>query len=215
MKRKIVLSLLLVLFMGMKVLSQTYVFQAKQKGSKKWGYAKIDGEIIIEPKFFTNFEFTEEGYALVMYKTRFAIINLRGETIVTEVKKVKPMTNYIVGLVWAEKYTPGPNGLGVCPFSDGYLVVTENKKWGCISPDGKIAIPIKYDRLTIFNKGYALAQSDNKFFVMDKEGTEIPVDVQNIVEIRHFSEGLGMIQMKGEKWGFVDKTGKNMHYTPI
>ena len=63
MKKKIVFSLLLVLLMEPTVLSQTYVFQVIQMGSKNWGYAGLDGKLIIEPKFKVSNEFSEQGNA--------------------------------------------------------------------------------------------------------------------------------------------------------
>ena len=193
MKRKIIFSVILVLLMGSTVLAQTYVFQVIQKGSKNWGYAGLDGKLIIEPKFKASNKFSEQGSALVVSRNVYSIINLQAEVITTEVK-VRPYVNTWTGAAKS--------------FSDGYLVVTEYEKWGCLSYDGKLTIPIKYDRLTDFNGGYALAELDKKFYVLDKKGTETPVDAPDIKEIKHFSEGLGIIEVKGKKWGFVDDNGK-------
>lgn len=191
---KIILSSVLVLILGSMVLSQTYVFQAQLLGSKYWGYAGIDGQFIIEPKFKICTDFTEEGVALVVYKNVFSVINLEGEIIDCQVNKMRPYINSWTGVPTS--------------FSDGYLVIVENDKWGCINYEGKLVIPFKYDKLTDFNGGFALAEYDKKFFVIDKQGTETPVNAEKIKEIRHFSEGMGIIEVKGGKWGFVDSTGQ-------
>lgn len=204
MKNKTAFSLFLILFMGSTALSQSYVFPVKQKGSKKWGYASLDGNVIIEPRFSEGSGFTEQGYALVLSKRSFSIINIRGEVIETEVDKVRPFMDPAPPI--ASKYYSIWNY--VHTFSDGYLVVSQNKKWGCLGPNGNTKIPAKYNRLTDFYGDYALAELNKKFFVVNIEGNEIPVDMHGIKEIKHFSEGLGIIEVKGEKWGFVDSNGK-------
>ncbi len=87
-------------------------------------------------------------------------------------------------------------------------MVTDNGKWGALDAKGKIAIPVKYDQLTDFNSGYALAELKGKFFVVSKSGTETPVKASGIRAIKKFSEGLGIIEVNGELWGFVDADGK-------
>lgn len=194
MKNKIAFSLVIVLLFWSNVMSQTYVFQVTEKGSKGWGYADLDGKVIIEPRFKISYEFSNEGCALVLDKRKFFIVNLKGEIVNTKVEKVKPYVDAWTGVV---------NG-----FSDGYLVVQENKKWGCLSTDGEIAVPLKYDRIMDFKDGYSLAILDKKIFIVDKRGTEVLVDVPGIVAVKHFSEGLGMIKDEGGKWGFIDVNGK-------
>lgn len=196
MKRNIVFSIVLFLYLGSTVFSQSYVFQFRHKGSKYWGYASTDGKIFIEPKFKLSSPFSEHGVATVMYKTKYAIINLKGEIITTKVEKVQPNINY-----W--------NGLPQ-EFFDGYLVVSQNNLFGCIDHMGEIAIPIQYERLTHFDNGFALAKRDKIFYVIDKEGKETQLEEKNILNIWHFSEGLGTIEVPGQKWGFVNGEGKTV-----
>lgn len=204
MKKKNVFTLLLILIAGSTVLSQTHVFPIKQKGSKKWGYASLDGNVFIEPKFSEASEFSGQGSAVVIIKNKFYIINRQGDVLENKVDKIRPFIDMV------PPYSDKHLGLmyWVHTFSDGYFVVSQNKRWGCLGPDGNIVIPIKYDRLTDFYDGYALAELNNKFFVIDKSGREIPLEVAGVKEIKHFSEGLGIIEVKGEKWGFVDSNGK-------
>lgn len=194
MKRKSIFSVILILFYSSILLSQTYVFQAREKGSKNWGYANFEGKMIIEPKFNYCSEFSEQGFATVMYKNKYQVINLKGEIIETELKNIQPNTNY-----WS--HFPQT-------FLDGYLVVFKNEKYGCLNMDGKIAIPIEYEHLTQFNRGFALAEKNKTFYVLDKKAREIPVKASEVKHVWHFSEGLGIIEVKGQKWGFIDSTGK-------
>lgn len=194
MKRKSVFSLLLILFCGSIVFSQTYVFQIIEKGSKKWGYAGVDGKVLIDPQYKVCSAFSENGFATVMYKGKYAIINIKGEIIDADVNKIIPNINSWTGV---------PQKL-----FDGFLIISKGKKYGCLNTKGEIAIPIQYDRLTYFDEGYALARRDKNVYVLDKEGKETPIESEKITTIKHFSEGLGIIEVKGEKWGFVDCNGK-------
>jgi hypothetical protein len=191
---RIILSTARVLLMVSMVVSQTYVFQVQLPGSKYWGYAGIDGQFIIKPKYKICTDFSKQGVALVVYKNVYSIIDLTGEIINCEVDKMRPYINPWTGV---------PKS-----FCNGYLPIVENEMWGCIDHDGKLVIPYKYDWLTDFNGGYALAEYDKKFFVVDKHGNEFPVKAEKIKEIKHFSEGMGIIEVKGGKWGFIDSTGQ-------
>jgi hypothetical protein len=82
MKTKVAFSLLLVLFLGSTVLPQTYVFQVRLEDPKKWGYANFSGKIFIQPKFKTNYQFTEEESTLILDHQRFAIIDKGGNWVV-------------------------------------------------------------------------------------------------------------------------------------
>lgn len=194
MKRKGLLSMVLILFMGSIVFSQSYVFKMQEKGSKNWGYANVEDKTTIEPKFKLCSNLCEEGFATALYKGKYCIINIKGEIISAEVKKVKPNINSWTGMPQA--------------FFDGFLITTESGKFGCLNTKGEIAIPIQYDKLTHFDEGYALAKKGKNIYVLDKEGKETLVEAEKIMSIKHFSEGLGIIEVKGEKWGYVDGNGK-------
>lgn len=196
MKRIFVLSFVFVLLMGSTVFSQSYVFQFREQGSKLWGYASTDGKIFIEPKFKLSSPFSEYGVASVMYKTKYYIINLKSEIMKAEVETVQPYINYWNG---------SPQ-----EFFDGYLVIIENSLMGCLNHLGKLAIPVQYERFTHFDSGFALAERDKIYYVIDKQGKEIPLEAKDIVNIWHFSEGLGTIEVKGQKWGFVNGEGKTV-----
>lgn len=199
MKRKICFSLFLFLLCGMTVYSQTYVFQAKQKGSRMWGYANLNGEMIIEQQFKVVTKFCEEGIAMVN-DGDYIMINLKGEPIPMAVLKIRPMMD-----AWAT-----PNGWGFHGANSGIIVTKNDGKWGALGPEGIAIAPFRYDRITDFNNGFALAERDKSFFVLDRSGNEIPVQAKGIKEIKHFSGNLGIIEVKGELWGFVGEDGQTV-----
>ncbi|RZJ33827.1 MAG: WG repeat-containing protein [Flavobacterium sp.] len=99
-------------------------------------------------------------------------------------------------------------------FRDGIALVKssgDNGKWGYINEDGKYVINPTYARATIFNEGLAWVVSEN--------GAPVAIDVkgatkfsmQDAQNVRIFRESLAAFSKQdsiGEKWGFVDKTGK-------
>lgn len=191
---KIIFSLLLILLSGSMVLSQTYIFQVRHPDSKSWGFSGLDGQLLFKTKFKYTSMFEEHGCAVVFHQNKYSIINMEGEVIVCDVDKLNPRIN---------SWTSQPY-----PFSDGCLIISQFDKVGCINHKGKLIIPFKYDQITDFNGGYALARIKKDFFVLDKQGIEIPLNAEKIKEIKHFSEGLGIIEVKGGKWGFVDSSGQ-------
>lgn len=55
-------------------------------------------------------------------------------------------------------------------FIDGIAKARIGNKFGFIYPNGKIAIPIKFDYCEEFNNGFALFQQQDKWGAIDKEG---------------------------------------------
>lgn len=55
------------------------------------------------------------------------------------------------------------------------IKIYKNKKYGLIDTNGKVIIPIEYDRLEIgsINKNYISVQKDDKYGVLDLDGNEI------------------------------------------
>lgn len=197
MKAKFFVHLLLFLLPVTTIMSQNYLVRVQKEGSKKWGYANHKGEMIIEAKYIFATNFSEAGTALIYAKGPI-LINKNGDIIDTEVEKLAPMRE-----MWGM-----PEGYAIHGVKEGYFLTKNEGGWGALGPDGKIAVPFKYDRLTDFNSGFSLAERDNNFFVLKNDGTEFPIEAADVREIKHFSEGLGMIEVKGGLWGFVDGNGK-------
>lgn len=210
---KITFILLLSLFLISTVISQTFIFQFQESNLSKWGYANIDGKILFESKFSICSEFNTDGSALFLKRNNFFIIDLLGEKVPAEIDDIQLKINHFGGMATGnqvttfQKESESSYNMGIQGFSDGFLVVKVKNKWGCLSSDGKITIPIIYDRITDFKSGYAFAELRGKFYVLDKEASEFPVNVTDIIEIKHFSEGMGLFQVKGGKWGFVNEKG--------
>jgi hypothetical protein len=172
---------------------QTFLVQVKTE-SGKWGYANLKGELVIPAEFSNCEAFSENGLAVVVKNKMNVIINTKGEEIPTDINGFKIIQ--------------GAFGFAPKGYEDGLLAVESNNKWGYLNASGKIEIPLKYDYVTAFESGFAVASIGTKFFVLDKKGTEIPVTTLNVVELKHFSEGLAPVKTADKKVGFINGKGE-------
>ncbi|OFX89987.1 MAG: hypothetical protein A2W99_08490 [Bacteroidetes bacterium GWF2_33_16] len=195
MIRKINLFALFVIVLGVSVNAQTYVIQVRPPMSDTWGYANLEGEIIIEPQFKKCYEFSNEGVALVYFsiKNSYKIVTLNGEIIDLENPDiiVKDLLGYL------------PSG-----FNSGLVTVRIGKKWGYMNTQGKISIPLQYDFASDFNNGSAVVRKGNQFFVIDVNGNESFVDVPDVKKVKDFAEGLAPYETSKGFSGFINSDGK-------
>lgn len=179
------------------VTAQEYRIPVSPEGTREWGFSDINGNLVIEPEYLTFTGFSTDGSVLVNDESlfKFKLIDRNGQQIETDLEPI-----YL-------KKTNMYNFSLPPTFSDGCIVVTDKKNYGCMNSQGKLKIPIKYDQLTSFNGGYAIANLKKEYFVIDKAGEETLVQAQKIKEIKRFSSGLGQVEIKG-KWGLIDIKGK-------
>jgi hypothetical protein len=193
MKKSIIL--ILALFFGIGAFAQTYTILVRPAGVKEWGYANLKGEMIINAQYKKCIGFSEDGLAAIndAKSKQFYFINVKGETLPTEIKDFK-LQEFL--------------GFGMKGFSNGFAPVKVGEKWGFLNTAGKLAIPANYDKVTAFNEGYATGQKGDKFYVIDKNAGEFPVDVPGIADLNNFSEQRASFKTSGDLVGFVDGSGK-------
>jgi hypothetical protein len=189
------ITLILSLFFGISAFAQTYTILVRPAGVKEWGYANLKGDLIIDAQYKKCIGFSEDGYAALYdgIKKQFFFINLKGE----------PLTTEITGFKLIEIL-----GFGMKGFYDGLAAIKVGDRWGYLNTGGKLAIPVNYEKVTVFNSGYAAVQRDNNFFVLDHNGKEYQVDSPGIVDLNEFSEKLASFKTKAGLIGFIDGAGK-------
>lgn len=195
MKKKMTFTLLLTLLSGFSVIAQTYVVMVRPAGVKEWGYANLKGDLVIDAKYKKCIGFSEEGFAAI-YDAKlkqFYFIDTKGETLPSEIKDFKLIEVF---------------GFGMKGFHDGFAPVKYEDRWGFLNTSGKLAIPSKYDKVTQFSSGFATVQIGEKYFVLDKSGSEIPVEVPGIVDLNNFSEKLASFKNSAGLVGYIDGSGK-------
>ncbi len=99
-------------------------------------------------------------------------------------------------------------------FHDGIALVKtsgENEKYGYITEDGKYLVNPSYIHATCFSEGLAWVVSENGPPVaIDKQGKTV-ITLKDANRVHAFFEGMAAFSVtdtSGEKWGFVDNTGK-------
>lgn len=93
-------------------------------------------------------------------------------------------------------------------FSEGYAVVSKNKKMGYIDKNGKEIVPCTYDLAYAFSEGMAAVYKGNKYGFIDTNGSvAIPFEYQTEDEMPSgFHDGLACVYKNG-KYGYIDKKG--------
>lgn len=172
-------------------------FVAVSDKSAYCGYINLYGKVVVPIDYIKCQSFSPDGFAVVMKATTYSIINAKGETIPTELQKF----NVIEGF------------LGTTPkgYENGLLAIKSGAKWGYLNTAGKIAIPLKYDLVSAFDGGFAIAQYGGKYVVLDVDGKETPVvSTDNIKEIKHFTEGLAPFVAGNELLGFINSNAETV-----
>ncbi|MBN2001635.1 WG repeat-containing protein, partial [candidate division KSB1 bacterium] len=154
---------------------------AEIKKEGKWGYINSGGEVSIEPQFENAYPFTE-GLAVVQKNGKYGFIDAAGHVVVDF------------------KYDRSN-----C-FWNGLAAVDKNGKWGFIDSAGGLVIPCEYEKAEFFSEGLAAVQKNGRFGYIDvKNEFVIPLQFE---AADHFSEGLAAVKPVGQKYGFIDKSGK-------
>ena len=195
MKKTMILTLILTLILGYGAFAQTTVIMVQPAGSKEWGYADLKGNLIIEAKYKKCISFSEDGLAAIYdgKLKQFYFINLKGETLPTEVTDFKLIEVF---------------GFGMKGFENGLAPVKIKEEWGFLNTDGKLAIPARYDKVTSFQDGFAAVQRNGQFFALDISGNEFPVETPDIADLNDFSEQMASFRTARDLVGFVHGSGK-------
>jgi hypothetical protein len=195
MKKRILLSFAFVIMLCASTFSQTFLTQVKPVDSKKWGYVNQKGEVVIPPQFEKCHKFSKDGLAPI-YDTKakqYYFINTKGEKLETEVKDFKLIDRF---------------GFDLESFNDGLIPIRQGEKWGYLNSEGKLAIPAKYDHVTGFNSGHAVATLNKNFIILNTNGEESPVEGSGVLDVKEFAENLAPYRSADKKFGFIDGNGK-------
>lgn len=193
MKTLIIITLSFIMSVG--AMAQTYITQVKPYGEKLWGYVDQNGETVTEAIYKKCYQFSPDGLAPIYESKQFIFINTKGEELNTEITGFKLIEGFI-----------GIGGLQ--GYHDGMVAVIKGKKWGYLDTEGKVVIELKYEKVSIFNNGNAVANKGSDYFILDKNGTEILVEGGKLIDIKHFSEGLAPFTNKDKQVGFVNNKGE-------
>lgn len=195
MIKKVCLNVIALIFLVVSASSQTYVFKMQRERSVFWGYADVNGNVIIEPQYRNCNSFSEEGIASVFYEgdEKYEFINLKNE---------------VLNIGQEGLNLQGAYGAGIRGFNSGMASYRIKKKWGAINSKGEIIFEPKYKKLSVFIDGYATAHANNAFYVLDNKGNEIQVATNDIEDLKKFCCGLAPYKNNKGLWGFINTKGE-------
>ena len=151
----------------------------------KYGIIADNGKEVF-PVYDEIYDFYK-GYAVVIIKEKFGLINKEG-TLIVPVKY-----DYIFRC-------------------DGNLIaVRNNNKWALFDKTGKQVTDFKYDGLEYVQEGFYVVRVNNKLGVIDEKGKEIIPEKYEKFE-GNFNDGILAVSIH-DKWGYVNSEGKEI--TPI
>ena len=159
-------------------------------GSDKWGYINQKGEVVLPAKYDEVLDFSSEGLALVREVKTWSIIDKKGAPLST-VNGFTPVSVF---------------GFGKRGYENGYIVVGSSKLLGVLDVTGKVVHDFKYNYISDFYNGFAAAKIGKSFYILDKDGKSTGID--DVLDLRAFSEGLAPFRAKNKLFGFMDPTGK-------
>ena len=145
-----------------------------------------------------------DGYALIHYNSNHFYINSSGETAIE---------------------LPASDKMQYGDFSEGLAEIfdfADTRKFGFIDTNGKVVIPLKFDEVNEFNKGFAaFRDSSNLWGFINKKG-EVTIKPQfESVNYDGFKNGLCKVKT-GSQWGYINykgefvwKSQKDIHYKNI
>ncbi|MBU8891767.1 MAG: WG repeat-containing protein [Bacteroidales bacterium] len=209
MNKNIYLTVVLLIIISFNAYSQTFIIQARTMDSKDWGFINLKGDYILNPQYRKCYSFSEDGYAVIYErKIGYSFINTKGEKLQTEI------TNFRLKEVF---------GFGTQGFKNGFVPVLVKTGWGYMNTQGKIAVPAKYNKVSSFKNGFAIAQIKNdmdvidnngyasgqmnNIYIIDNKGNQKLVEVPGIKEIKWFSEDLAPFKNDDGLYGFIDTNG--------
>ncbi len=190
-----------------------------------WGFADINGNIVIKPVFETEPTYFREGFAVIRKKNgKFDYIDQAGKLMN---KDYLYATYFSEGLALVVEENKSPvfvdkefktvlemnNYQEVAAFSDGMArFKLYNQMWGFINASGDVVLPPVYDHAESFSEGLALIEAKDsglvpyKAFIDTKGKIIAKLDYEKYAKIRYFSDGMAAF-FDGNGWGFFDKTG--------
>jgi len=174
---KSTITLVLSLLVSFATMSQTFITQVKPYEGKLWGYINEQGETVIEPAYKKCYPFSENGLAPIYESKKFQFINTKGEVLNTDINGFKLIEGFI-----------GIGGLQ--GYSDNLVAVQKNKSWGFLNSNGGVEIMLKYEKVSSFQGGFAVAQGGGNFYVLNKKGEEFKLEGIEIINLKGFKEGL-------------------------
>jgi hypothetical protein len=159
----------------------------------KWGYASVDGIVMILPHFDQARDFRANGQAIAMEDGKWVFIDANG--------KIQDRFPTL-----AEIDPPRYEEVDEFSGTSGLARVKRDGKWGYIDLRGKEVVLPQYEEAGRFGANrWAMVKRDGKFGLIDSSGKEF-VSPRFDEILRFDANGLARVRQNG-KWGYVNAKG--------
>lgn len=166
-----------------------------------WGFLRLDGSVQISPKYAEARSFAD-GLAVVRDGDKWYCIDRRGD-VRFEMSDEPPGRKFVWGRLLVSEETMGKKmaHFGAAP------------KYGYVSSDGNVAVPLRYDYAEEFSEGLAVVGMDsndprdilaNQYGAIDMHGKNVVP--AKYARLRAFRDGLAAFR-EGGRWGYLDRGG--------
>lgn len=172
-------------------------------------YGVIDktGKFIVKPETGVEFDYMEDTYLLIEKSSKstpetFGVVEFSGKQIAAPVYTG-------IGSGFNDNLIAVQKGASVSGYDINGVKQLKNGKWGYIDVSGKTVVNFIYDGASDFSEGVAAVYDKNGVKLIDKTG-KIIVNKPQYVEAKGFERGIAAVKDKKGKWGYIDKTGKEV-----
>jgi len=188
----------------------------------KWGIASKSGAIVIPCEYdkvstyaggVTIVSKDGEIYAVNLLNQRTALLKKEGVTDFTNLSDSR--LGLLISGKWIKSTDDFQTGtteyedMGI--LSDGHIAVKENGRWGVQNKSGEYLIPAEYEEIKMDELGRCMSQGSvflkkgGAYYLYNKDGIQdTAYDDADI-----FNTSYAAVK-KGDKWGFIDNTGKEV-----
>ena len=163
-----------------------------------YGFVNTKGDTAIYPKYEKLSDFSNGVCMASKDGSKYGYINTQGEWVIPETMEMGAMMKINGEYDFSDK-----------DFSNGFIAVSKNDKYGLMDINGKMVLDYKFDFIGKYSEGLAPAKKDSLYGYIDQRGNWVIKPIYNGAEM--FRNGLAAVS-KGpylsELWGFVDHSGK-------
>ncbi len=145
----------------------------------RWGFAGIDGSIVIDCQYNEVWPFNE-GRARLRQDNRFGFIDEQGHVVIE------------------------PKWDIADDFKEGLARVVKNERWGLIDPEGRVMLVCEFVSISDFENGIAILYDGKLFGFYNCEGELIIPLIYEEVSV--FYDDIALVSKNG-KWGAINRKG--------
>jgi hypothetical protein len=161
---------------------KSFQYSSMRIGSK-WGFIDNKGKVLFAPQFDEVFGGSYDSY-WVKLGSNVGFINAAAKFIIPcKYQDILYLNNALFGVKTNDLYTFldsnsleilfAPRFEDIQTYSEGYVPVRINNKWGFANRKGGIAIPCAYEYVLGFSEGRAAVKLFGKWGFIDKSGTMV------------------------------------------